>query len=116
MAGSYQVLQEHINALGATMEKGFTEIKGLLSTYEARVRALEQAEAGCQPIITSRLDGAYLRIADHDGLFRTMREEIAVMRKQVEGLEASNRILKWFAGVVGSAVVLWLVASLLEMV
>ena len=98
------------------MQKGFDEIKEMLVRYEARVRALEQTEASCQPIITNKIEGMNIRLADHDGLFKLMREEIQMIKSQVQELQSSNKLLKWFAGIVGTAVVVWLITNILSLV
>jgi len=115
-AAGYAGLQEQINQLGASMEKGFNRIEALLASYEARTRMLEQQEAGCQPIINNKLENVSIRLLDHDALFNKMREEINVMSKNIQELQASNRILKWLGGLVGSAVVLYIVAALLKLI
>lgn len=116
MAGSYQVLQDQINGLGVTMEKGFSEIKAMLAGYEARTRALEQQEAGCQPIITNKVENLALKAAETEKLIAAVKLEVDAIRAQVQELQASNRLLKWFAGVVGSSVVVWLMANVLGLV
>ena len=41
--------QEQITALGARMDKVFDELKGLLQSYETRVRELELRQAEQRP-------------------------------------------------------------------
>lgn len=115
-AAGYAGLQEQINQLGASMEKGFARIEALLASYEARTRALEQQEASCQPIITNRLVNVEMRLKDHDDLFTKIREETGLIQKNIQELQLSNRILKWLGGIVGGAVVLYIVAALLKLI
>ncbi|HZU87164.1 MAG TPA: hypothetical protein VFF78_06750 [Anaerolineaceae bacterium] len=117
MAGSsYQVLQDQINALGASMDKGFAKLEGMLSAYEARTRALENQEARCQPIITNRLDNIAVKIAEDEKLIEVIKAEVDAIKLHVTALQNSNKILSWFAGIAGSAVIIWLVSSLLALV
>lgn len=69
-------MQTQINTLGERIEKRFDAQEAHLSKIEERIRFLETKEAGCQPIITSRMDAAWRRLDGHE-------KEIAELTKLV---------------------------------
>ena len=100
-------LQGQINALGKRMDCGFSEVKALLQGIDARVRALEKQEAGYFPVLQNRLDSACHKLDAHDAA-------IDVIEKEIVALKRTNQLLSWLGGLLGSALILWLVAQLLE--
>lgn len=85
-------LQAQIDTLGTRMEKGFDEIKTMLSGYEERVRRLELHEANCSPMITSRMDAAWQKINEH-------ARDIDEMKDAITKLTQTNSILRWILGI-----------------
>lgn len=108
-------LQAQIFSLGETMQNGFAEMKGMLQGIETRVRAIENHESGCQPLVTSKLDAAWRKLDEHDVTLKDLKTTV------VE-ISHTNRILKWILGVVTSiftalfaAIVLMLVSGQLTL-
>jgi len=106
MAASVQgsALQAQINALGERMEKEFGDVKNMIRGFDERVRSLETREAGCQPILTERIDAAWRKIGEHDKVL----EEV---QRAVVELAHTNAILKWLLGVVTSVLAALLIAT-----
>jgi hypothetical protein len=108
-ASGQTALQQQITALGERMEQGFTKLESIMTGVEGRVRGLEQREAGCQPIITQRLDAAWKTIDEHTGEIKRLSDAILELRQ-------TNKILTWLGGLIGGATLLWLVSNLLGLI
>jgi len=95
------VLQAQINALGESMQSGLGEIKQILQGIEVRVREIENREAGCYPMVNSKVDAAWRRLDEHD-------VAIVRLREVVGELVHTNRLLGWAAGLVTAVLVVLL--------
>ncbi len=95
-----QVSQAQLDALGERMDKGFSEIKEMLKGFDERVRGLETREAGCQPILTSRIDAAWRKIDSHE-------TELGRLTKVVDKLET---VAKWLLGIIAALISALLIA------
>jgi hypothetical protein len=102
-------LQAQITALGDRMEQGFNKLEQIMTGVEGRVRGLEQREAGCQPIVTARMDAAWKKIDEHE-------VEINQMSDAIVELKQTNRLLTWLGGIVGSALLIWIVSQLMGLI
>lgn len=91
--GQIIVLQGQINNLGDRMEKGFAELKTIMTGVEQRLRNVETSEAGSHPIINDRIDNAWIEIKKH-------ADDIKRLDDMVDGLAQTNNILKWLLGVI----------------
>jgi hypothetical protein len=91
------------------MEQGFNKLEKIMTDVEGRVRGVEQREAGCQPIVTARMDAAWKKIDEHEAELKQLRDVILK-------IEQSNRVLGWLGGLLGSVVVLWLANQILELI
>lgn len=91
-------LQAQLDALKETMSTGLIDIKALVGSsmnaiqvIDQRVQQLEKSEAGCHPILSSRIDAAWKRIDEH-----------TIVLKQIEDatkeMAHTNAILKWILG------------------
>ena len=103
------VLQSQITALGERMEQGFNKLESIMTGVEGRVRGLENREAGCQPILTSRLDAVWKRVDEHESDIKKLNEAITALKQ-------TNKILSWLGGIVGGAALLWLITQLLGLI
>lgn len=92
-------LQRQITDLGERMEKGFDKIEKLVTGMDARVRAVEQKEASCQPITQARLDAVWREVDEQKAKIKTLEDEIETMSKAILKLIQTNNILKWILGV-----------------
>lgn len=104
-----QALQQQITDLGARMDRGFDELKEIMVGFETRVRGLEQREAGCQPLLQSRVDAAFRLIDEHSSEIKKLNEIITELRQ-------TNRIITWLGGLVGSAIILWIIGQMLGLI
>lgn len=86
------------------MDRGFNEMKELLTGVEGRVRGLEQREAGCQPIVTARMDAAWKKIDEHEA-------DIKAMKDTLSGLKTANKIMTWIGGLLASSLIVWFVSQ-----
>lgn len=95
------------------MDAGFAELRVQLDkvaqSINVRLGDLERREAGCQPLLQSRIDAAWRKIDDHE-------KKIEELTAIVVELRQANRILTWLGGVSGSAVVVWVIAQILGLV
>ena len=105
-------LQRQISELTARVNQiaqDVAEIKTMLREVEARVRALENHEAGAHPLMESRIDAAWRKIEEHDRRMKAIEDVVA-------RLDHSNRLLTWLGGILGSTVIIWLVTQILQVV
>lgn len=91
------------------MDKGFERIEQKISGFEDRVRAVEQREAGCQPLFASQIQDVQKKVADHALHLQEIDKVIAELRQ-------ANKILSWVGGLLTSLVIVWLVNQLLGLV
>jgi hypothetical protein len=109
-------LQKQIDDLGVRMDRGFEELKGLMIGYEGRLRGIETREAGCQPIINSRMDAAWKAIDVHSADIKAHTEDIQSMKQTIVELKRTNALLSWIGGLSGSAIIVWLIGQLLGLI
>jgi predicted phage-related endonuclease len=102
-------LQAQITALGERMEQGFTKLEQIMTGVEGRVRGLEQREAGCQPIVTARMDAAWKKIDEHEVDIKTLKETISELKH-------ANRILTWIGGLLGSTLIIWFITQVIRLI
>jgi chromosome segregation ATPase len=107
--GVENALQVQINALGERMDAGFREIKEMLQPLERRVRDIEQREDRSQPLTQSRLDAAWRKIDEHSADLKALNETIVQLKQ-------TNKILSWLGGLLGSAIILWVIGQLLGLI
>lgn len=105
-------LQRQISAMSSRLDQvvsDLCEIKAMLKDIEARVRKLENNEAGAHPLMESRIDAAWRKIDEHD-------KRLESLAQMVTRLEQSNRVMTWLGGILGSTVLIWLVTQILQVV
>ena len=113
---SNTALQKLISDLSAQMREGIGEIKVTLKSIDERVRALENNEAGAHPLIDSRIDAAWRKLDEHDKRITTLTDTVIEMKQTDAQLQHTNKLLARLGGLLGSAVVLWLVGQILSLV
>ena len=113
---SNTALQKLISDLSAQMREGIGEIKVTLKSIDERVRALENNEAGAHPLIDSRIDAAWRKLDEHDKRITTLTDTVIEMKQTDAQLQHTNKLLAWLGGLLGSAVVLWLIGQILSLV
>lgn len=102
-------LQAQILALGERMEQGFKRIEEKIDDYEARVRAVENIEAGFQPLVQARLASVERHVGDHEKSMQLTQTAITELKQVV-------KLLAWIGSIVGSAVILWIIGQVLGLV
>ena len=98
------------------MDRSFTELKEILQGMDDRVRRLENNEAGCQPLVNSRISEAFRQLDKHTADIKTLTDAIAQMKATITELQHANKILTWIGGLLGSALILWFVTQLLGLI
>ena len=91
-----------IARLEKTVKDGFTELKGIMNAIESRVRKLEEDNAricSTQELRMTTLEKNH--VTDHDKL-----EEI---EEKVNSLSDRMKIIAWVGGIVGGAVILYVI-------
>lgn len=102
-------LQAQINQLGERMDRGFSELKEIMTGVEGRVRGLETREAGCQPMVTSKIDAVAKRVDEHEAELKTLKENVAELKH-------SNRIMSWIGGLLSSTLIVWFISQLVRLI
>jgi|SRR3989304_5935014 len=98
-------LQIQIDGLGERMDKGFEELKAILRSYEERTRAIEQREAGCQPIITSRMDAAWRKLDEHETKFETVHKDVDELDKKLVSVMFMYRVFVFISSALGLSII-----------
>lgn len=88
---------------------GIDDIKRLLQQLEERVRALEHSDAASHPLMQARLDTAWQRLNDHE-------KRIIMLTDITTHLKHTNRTMLWFASILGSTVIVWLITQILGII
>ncbi|NMC54979.1 MAG: hypothetical protein GYA48_15235 [Chloroflexi bacterium] len=96
------------------MEKGFDEIKRMIRDFDVRVREVENREAACQPVVQQRLDAAWRKIDEHSTQIKEQDARLDAMNNLITKLEQANTLLVWLLGILGAAVIGWLVTQILK--
>ena len=102
-------VQTQIDSIGERMDKGFEEIKSLLGRYEERLRGIETREAGCAPIVNSRLDAAWRRLDEHSLQIKSLADDVREISNSALLL---TTVSKWVLGIVTALVISFAVAIL----
>jgi hypothetical protein len=98
-----------VDALGERMDKGFTKIEDMLLRFEERLRAAETREAGCQPIVTARMDAAWRKIDLHDAELSSQSQSVTELAHVVNRLEG---VARWILGIITTLIAAVLIAFL----
>ena len=106
---SLETSQAQIDVLGERMDKGFNELKEMLLRYEERLRGLETREAGCAPLLNSRLEAAWRKLDSHEVELDNLREALSEMAKMAGKLES---VAKWMLGIFTALISSLLIAFL----
>ena len=96
MATSNSASQAQILALSERMDRNFGEVKAMLQGFDERLRSLENREAGCQPMVQSRIDAAWRKLDDHDTKISAANTNHLHLMNQVKNLYS---ILNWILGI-----------------
>ena len=102
---SLGALQKQIDDLGDRMEKGFAEIKEMIKGFDVRMRNVEQNQAGCQPILTARIEAAFQKLAQLDIKINELDQTLISQRAKITELQHTNNILKWLLGIATTLVI-----------
>lgn len=108
-SSSQMSLQSQINKLGEQIDKSYERIERLVSRVEERVRSLESVEAGNHPLINKTLVDHAKTIEQHESILQAITIKIAA-------LEHANKILTWLGGILGSALLIWIVGQVLALI
>lgn len=99
------VLQKQIDGLGERMERGFDEIKTIMRGFDDRVRGVETQQAGCGPMLNSRMDAAWRQIDQHEMDLKTLKDVLQNQATAIQELTQTNKILRWILGVATSVLI-----------
>ena len=84
------------------MSETLGEIKNTLTDIQKRMQALELREAGCSPLMTSKLDAAFRKLDEHE-----------TKLKNLPRMEVTAAIAAWVAGLCAASVITYLITRLL---
>ncbi len=101
--------------LAATVEKELAEINATLKDVSTRLHGLEMREAGCSPLLGSRLDAAHRRIDSLERETQLLQETMQAQKIINSELRQANKILTWLGGLLASTIVLWILTNVLEL-
>lgn len=78
------------------------EIKDALADIQKRIQAIELREAGCSPLINSKIDALFRKADEHETKI-----------KNLPRLEITAGIAAWVAGITAATVITYMVTRLL---
>jgi hypothetical protein len=87
------------------MDKGFDEIKVLVRSFDERVRGVEMQEAGCQPLLSGRIDAAWRRLGEHDSTFDKHDGRLKDLEAQLGRLMTMYAIFVFIGSALGLSVI-----------
>ena len=90
-----------IGALGERMDKNFDEIKVILHDFDGRIRGLETREAGCNPIITQRVNAAWHKIDSHD---LKLVELEKIVNELAQAAKRQDAFMRWMSGILATII------------
>lgn len=106
---SEETSQAQMDALGERMDRQFNEVKDMLLRYEERLRGLENREAGCAPIVMTRIDAAWRKLDMHDGDIDKLNDALDKLARTANYLET---ISKWLLGIITAVIISLIIAFL----
>jgi predicted RNase H-like nuclease (RuvC/YqgF family) len=101
-------LQKQIDGLGGVVEKGFAELKNMMTRFDDRVRGVENKEAACSPLINQRVNNLEKDVKENEN-------KISALAEIVRGLQLTNKILGWLLAVTtttGTALIITLITKI----
>ncbi|KKM08405.1 hypothetical protein SY88_23745 [Clostridiales bacterium PH28_bin88] len=98
------------------MDQGFAKLESMMSAVEERLRCLEKNDAGYQPLTTSRVDAAWRRLEEQQATISEHNKMLHAINLEIAGLKRTNVILSWLGGIMGSAVIIWLLGQILGLI
>ncbi len=104
-------LQAQILALSERTENGVNEIKDMILAIDARLRAIEIAQAGELPLLRIRLDAAWKKIDGHEERIGKLAENAATALATASRLESVTKWLLYIFTAVLIAVVILFVTG-----
>lgn len=99
-------VQSQIDSLGDRVAQGFDEIKGILHPVEDRLRAIERMEAGCQPVMITRIDAVISQLSDHEIRLKAKSQQINLLEQQMKTMVDMYKNIIRFAWTIGMAFLL----------
>lgn len=103
---------EHFAETLERIEKSMEAINKRLDRLDQQMQLYEKNEAGCQTLISARVDAAWRKIEEHDREVIISRTERAELKSRTQEVESRMKLVYWFFGLVGTAVVLDIVSRL----
>ena len=107
MVASNSAIQAQIDSIGVRIDKSFDELKTMLTSFDNRLRTLEQGEAGSHPLIEASISSALKRLEGHDADIRvaTKRaDEALIVATRLES------VAKWLLGIISLVIVAMITA------
>lgn len=104
-----------INQFASVVEKDLAEISGALKDINTRLHNIELREASCSPMLGSRLDAIRFRIDAQERAIQSLTAASESQKVINSELRQANKILTWLGGLLSSAVILWILTNVLEL-
>lgn len=100
--------------------EGLEKIEGRLNTTSSETQMFRTEYARCEAELRGRVEAAHVRIANIEESIRPrlddLSKEIKTLVNSVSKLQSANRLLGWVSGVLGAAVIVWLLNQLLSLI
>lgn len=119
-AQNLQGLTAQLAALGDFMQQSLQRVEANIADINQRLRGLENREAGCQPLITQRLDAAWRAIdelkAEQSTFKKKHEEEVISLKLRLSKAESRLAQVVGIGSLVGSGIIVWLLNNWLGLI
>jgi hypothetical protein len=100
---NWELILAQLKTLGENTNKNFEEVKGMMSSFDERVRGIEKGEAGCQAMVAGRLDAAEKKLNEHtsdlEKLEKLIADQVLLVTKLIESQKQLKVIMNWALGI-----------------
>lgn len=83
------------------MDKGFSEMKDMLRTFDERVRNIENRDASLHPMIEARLESITRRVEKHELDLATLNDLLGKIARTSNQMEI---IFRWLLGILATVI------------
>lgn len=106
---NWELVLIQIKTLGENVDKRIDEVKGMMSSFDERVRGIEKGEIGCQALVAGRLNAAEKKLDEHTSMLADLEKLVAnqvlVVSQLIESQKGLNNILKWVLGIFTAVII-----------
>lgn len=89
------------------------EVRTAVSALDQRLQAIEKTTIKEQAETSGKINAAEVKLQEHGAALGEHEKSLKALHDAVLELKEQNKITRWFAGLAGGGVILWLLNQLL---